>query len=34
MTTQFLYTPDAWMFHNQNPKHYINRIQKILKDSQ
>ena len=30
MTTQFLYTPDAWMFHNQNPNHYIHRIQKIL----
>ena len=30
MTTHFLYTPDAWMFHNQKPNQYINRIQKIL----
>ena len=30
MTTQFLYTPDAWMFHNQKPNQYINRIQKKI----
>ena len=29
MSTQFLYTPDACMFHNQKPDQYINRIQKI-----
>ena len=30
MTTQFLYTPDAWMFHNQKPNQYTSRTQKIL----
>ena len=29
MSTQFLYTPDAWRFHNQKPDQYINRTQKI-----
>ena len=24
MTTQFLYTTDAWIFHNQEPNQYIN----------
>ena len=30
MTTQVLYTPDAWTFHNQKTNQYINRTQKLL----
>ena len=30
MTTQFLYTPDPWMFQNQKPNQYINRTKKKL----
>ena len=28
MTTQFLYTLDAWMFHNQKPNQYISTAHK------
>ena len=28
MTTQFLYTLDAWMFHNQKANQYFKQTQK------